>query len=404
MNSPAWNLLLIILFILSLALRHELLFFFVILLALASLASRLWMRYCLEAVTYKRALGNTRLNFGEETDLIIEVTNAKLLPLAWLMALDKYPQDVTLLTKRPDKDEPQIRFLSNLMALRWYERVRRIYRIRGDKRGEFVFGPADVTSGDVFGFAWRHKDAPETDTLLVYPKVVPISRLGLPPAWPLAEEKAAFRLIDDPLRMATVREYIPGDSMRHLHWKATARLNRLQTKVFDPGASRILYLFADVQTSANPYSLTPEYLELVITATASIALHALSAHQAVALYTNSGIKSSANSVHIPASRHPAQATQILESLARLDAFRQQAMGNLLFLQSRNLPYGSTVVVITALPSEEIMRALLHLHDSGHAVVLLTVGDKPLMTTVENIKVYHLGGRDVWRHLETLELG
>ena len=189
MNSPAWNFLLIILFILSLALRHELLFFFAILLALASLASRLWMRYCLEAVTYKRTLGNTRLNFGEETDLTIEVTNAKLLPLAWLMALDKYPQDVTLLTKRPDKDEPQIRFLSNLMALRWYERVRRIYRIRGDKRGEFVFGPADVTSGDVFGFAWRHKDAPETDTLLVYPKIVPIGRLGLPPAWPARRGK-----------------------------------------------------------------------------------------------------------------------------------------------------------------------------------------------------------------------
>jgi len=401
MNSPGWYLLLIFLFTLSIALRYELMFFFTVLLGLASLASNLWIRHCLEGVSYRRALGNTRLNFGEETQLSIEVTNAKLLPLAWLMVLDHFPPDVTLLTRQPG-DEPQSHILANLMALRWYERVRRTYRIRGDKRGEFHFGPADIISGDVFGFYWQTEAAPEADTLLVYPKVVPISRLGLPPAWPLPEEKASFRLIEDPLRMATVREYVPGDSMRYVHWKTTARLQRLQTKVFDPGASRVLFLFTDVQTSLNPYGMIPEYLELVITAAASIATHALAANQAVALHTNSGIGNSNNCVYVPPSRSPAQLTQILETLARLDPFRQFSLSHLLLRDMQSLPYGGTVVAISALPVEETLEALLTIQENGHPVVLLTVGEQPTRAP-ERLRVYHLGGRDAWHRLATLEL-
>lgn len=67
-----------------------------------------------------------------------------------------------------------------------------------------------------------------------------------------------------------------------------------------------------------------------------------------------------------------------------------------------LPFGSTVVTITALATDDLFAALLSMQDAGHPVVLLTVGDEkpqvpPMFTN------YHLGGRDAWRHLEALEL-
>lgn len=400
MNSPAWYLLLGILAILSLVLRYKLLLFFAALMALASLASRLWMRYCLVGVTYRRELGSTRLRFGEETDLTIEVTNAKLLPLAWLQVLDKFPPDVTLLTRQ--QPNGPVNLLVNLMTLNLYERVRRTYRIKGEKRGEFTFGGADVISGDIFGFYWRSRPEPTLDKIIVYPKVVPVTQLGLPPAWPLAEEKTTYRLVEDPLSMATVREYVPGDSIRHIHWKATGHLNKLQTKVFDPGASHQLLLFCDVQTATNPYEIVPEYLELVMTATASIALHALSLNKGVGLYTNGGIGQSSRTAFVPASRNPAQATWILETLARVDAFRQVSLGTLLYRQMPSLPYGATIVVISATPGKEELRALLTLRDKGFPAALFTVGEEPIRAP-GGVPTHHIGGRDVWRRLEALEL-
>ena len=70
--------------ILSIILRSQLLFVISILLWLVLGVSWLWARYCLVALTYQRQLGATRLYFGEETDLRMEIVNAKPLPLPWL--------------------------------------------------------------------------------------------------------------------------------------------------------------------------------------------------------------------------------------------------------------------------------------------------------------------------------
>ncbi len=80
MTRKGWWVFIAILFALSLALRHQVLFLFTILLALASGASVLWFRFCLHGVTYQRRLREQRIFCGEGTELSIEVTNAKPLP------------------------------------------------------------------------------------------------------------------------------------------------------------------------------------------------------------------------------------------------------------------------------------------------------------------------------------
>ena len=67
-----------------------------------------------------------------------------------------------------------------------------------------------------------------------------------------------------------------------------------------------------------------------------------------------------------------------------------------------LPYGSTVVAITARPVEEVLVSLLGIKDAGHPVVLLTVGDEEPEVPVL-FDIHYLGGRDAWRRLEALEL-
>jgi len=90
------NWLTIILFLASVALRNPLLFLLAILLALVAGVTALWGRYALVGVTYIRRFGTARMFVGEETDLWIEVTNAKPLPLAWLKTSDEFPAEIEL--------------------------------------------------------------------------------------------------------------------------------------------------------------------------------------------------------------------------------------------------------------------------------------------------------------------
>jgi uncharacterized protein (DUF58 family) len=202
--------------------------------------------------------------------------------------------------------------------------------------------------------------------------------------------------------MAAVREYVAGDSIRHIHWKSTAKLDRLQTKVFDPSASHVVMLYADVQTVHNPYGFVSEHLELIISATASVAIYGLEQRQAVGLLVNGGPSGSSYWTSVPAGRSAGQGARILESLAPLTGFRLQPLYQILRRSMPLLPYGSTVVAITARPVEEVLVSLLGIKDAGHPVVLLVVGDEepeipPMFDT------YYIGGRDAWHRLEALEL-
>jgi len=424
MTHKGWWTFLGILFALSLALRASpgpagALFLFATLLAIASGASVLWYRFCLHGVTYQRELREQRIFCGEETELRIRVTNAKPLPLAWLLVRDSFPRDILLLTGvlqgADNSDSHSLAALgsspyslTDVLSMRWYERVQRTYRIQSQKRGVYAFGPADITSGDIFGFGQQHAELETQDRLTVYPKVVPVEELGLTAGLDQVlksrpgEFGARRKIVEDPLRMATVREYMPGDSIRYIHWKNTARVNQLQTKVFDPSAGPVLVLLIDLQTVLNPYGYIPEYLELIISAAASIAVHALDQRQAVGLYANGGPSGSSYWSSVSPGRSPGQGVQILSALAPLSGFRLLPLHQLLRRAMPSMPYGSTVVVITARPIEQTLVALLALQDAGHPIVLLTVGDqKP--TIPATFATFHLGGRGVWRRLETLEL-
>jgi uncharacterized protein (DUF58 family) len=410
MFGRRWWLVLGILLLIGLALRSDAVFLLVALLALSAATSLLWSRYCLTAVTYRRRLSDDRIFYGEEAQLTIEVTNAKPLPLAWLLLRDAFPRNIALLTgeleagQEPGQEQPEkaVSHLTDVLALRWYERVRRTYRIRGDNRGLYLFGPVSLSSGDLFGFHRKSETHSTQDALRVYPRIVPVTRLGLPAERPAGEEKAKRRIIEDPLRVATVREYVPGDSIRHIHWKNTARLDRLQTKVFDPGARRVTVLFVDLQTVTNPYGIVPEYLELAITAAGSVAVHGLDERYAVGVYATGGPRNANYWTIVPPGRSSAQATRILDALAPLFGFRLVPMHQLLRRSMPALPFGSTVVVITACVTEDLLVSLLSLQDVGHPVVLLTVGDEE-PEVPEAFERYHLGGRDAWHRLETLEL-
>ena len=252
-------------------------------------ATLLWARVCLTGVSYRRRFGSERLFHGEETDLYVEIVNAKPLPLAWLHIADEFPRALTVTPARTTTSHrPGRQRLTNLVSLRWYERVTCRYRVHGAARGAWTFGPAELSSGDIFGFALRRATAPDLDVLLVYPRMVPLTALGLPADRPFGEYRALRRLAEDPLRMNGARAYAPGDTLRTIHWKATARRGELHTKTFDAAAAQPLALFLNVNTFEQIWEgVDSDLLEYAISATASIARWAWERGQPVGLYANS---------------------------------------------------------------------------------------------------------------------
>lgn len=384
MTSKLARIFLVVVLIFSVVVRNPLLFLLDVILLGIVFTSWLWGRYCLSNVTYTRHLAADRLFPGEETDFWIEVVNAKPLPLTWLRAEDEIPVGLGLLDTHTAHGaptrlgaRPQRRMLVNLFSLRWYERVRRRYRLRTETRGVFDLGPAFITSGDLFGFRVRRSEVQERRTLLVYPRIVPIEQLSLPSARPLGDYGTERRVIDDPLRAAGARDYQPGDSVRHLHWKATAHRGTLQTKLFDPSASPHWMVCLNTQTLEHLYEgVIVDYLETSIVVAASIAHYGLEARRSVGLASNSTVRDSKQWAYLPASRLGQQTVNILEALARLTHPPLVSFGRMLRLAASRFPYGASIFAVTPLVNEDSVAALLDLRRAGHPLQLIVVGRPP----------------------------
>ncbi|MGI6368991.1 MAG: DUF58 domain-containing protein [Anaerolineae bacterium] len=399
-GSLWWAFMIVLLLAASLAGRGALVMV-ALMLALTTLVSSTWGRHTLTNVSYRRQLGKANLRYGEETSLVIEIVNSKFLPLAWLRALDAFPLKLTVSTAPLQHTQMHDSgLLVTLLSLRWFERVRHIHRITGSHRGRFLIGPVELSSADIFGFNRSYRTDPVYDVVTVYPRIVPIRELVYPAGRPVGEVLGQRRIIEDPLRFSAVREYRTGDNPRHIHWRASARTGQLQVKIFDPSETIALMLAVDVQTSDEAYAYVADWLELVLSAAASVAVDSLERRHMVGLYLNSIGPRGERWLTVSPGRHERQAADLLGTLAAAEPFRGSPFVEMVRSMRINLPYGTTVVAITASPSDELYEALGLLQEAGHPVSLLTVGDMPPVVP-ERIESHHLGGSDAWQRLQAL---
>ena len=372
----------------SLLLRQPQLFAIATILLLIAGISRLWERYCLRGLSYSRSLEQTRAFFGEEVRLSVEIVNDKPLPLAWIEVEDVVPgQGMSFAPAHAGPSHiPGRRLLTMLMSVRWYERVRRHYRMRCNARGVHAFGPATLRTGDVFGLAAQEMQVLSEDYLLVYPRVVSLEQLQLPATNPFGDVPLRRQwLFEDPLRTVGVREYRPGDSPRRLHWKATARApdQALQVKVFEPTTSHRLLVVLNVSTSGHNWSwqgYDPEALEAAITTAASVAQWGVERGYLVGLAANARLVHSSVPVRLPPSRDQRQLMYVLEALARLVPMATMAPEAMIDVEARELAFGTTVVLVTCVATTELMRGLQRLRRGGHqpALLLITQHDEAVV--------------------------
>lgn len=407
----------------------------------------IWAKYCLQNLRYQRHFSEERVLFGEEIHLSLAIENAKLLPLPWLEIEDSVPRE--LIIKGRHMRISSVRnmlVLENLFSLRWYERVTRPYTVLCNTRGVHMFGPTVLRSGDVFGFLNRQVSLSNRQYLLVYPLVVPITRFGLPSHHPFGDNRAPRRMLEDPSRVVGVRDYMYGDDLRRVHWKATARTMQLQSKVYQATTTYTLVLFLNIVSQLDAwYGIRPELQELEICATASVADWALDQGYAVGLYANTimympemgmsvstpHIPSSPNQlddlspaitrnegtivedvqrelvladqlnrrrIHLPPASNEEQRKRIMEVLARIQSYFGSSIEELIQIERTRLPAGATVVVVTSTVSDPLLDTLSRVKRSGHAVTLLYVGDSPLSRTLGGITTYHIGGEETWKDL------
>jgi uncharacterized protein (DUF58 family) len=323
------------------------------------------------------------------------------------MAQEEVPRGVTFLKGKLSPSYKSNReVLSNFLSLSWYHKITRRYPVQCQKRGVFIFGPAVVSSGDPFGFFRKKIVYEKADRLLVYPKILPLEDIGIPSRHPFGDLRVKRHLFEDPVLVMTTREYVNGDPMKHIHWKSTARLQRLQSRVFEHTTTIDMALFVDTRTAAdtNYWSIiSPDFLETAILTAAAISNHSFKEGYKVGLYANEYYYQSEHLMKLAPSNNPDQFRSILEGLAQIQGIPALTMDKLLLREARQMPWETTIVMITAVPTLELVASLKRFKRAGRRVALVLIGPDNMPGNLEGIQVYRVS-EDVYRkNLESMRL-
>ena len=350
-----------------------------------------WARYALNRLDTNVEISQTHAFVGETLGLTLRLENRKLLPLSALQVRLNLPEILEPSNQAFSKQHealPQEGVVVRSTSLRWYERLIWNFQIPLIARGHFRLARVDLKSGDFLGVYRRERTDEAAHTLWVYPEVLSLDRLGLPRLRPQGEQRGGQRLFEDPTRLQTIRDYRSGDPLKRVDWKATARRQTLQSRVYDPSSDLIAVVALNVSTLPHAWQgFFGDIFERAVSVAASLANDFAEERVPVGLLANCTWPGHDTAIRVPPSRAPGQMTRILEALAMADVFTLVRIERM--LSEERLTYGSTLALVTAVLTPALESSLLRLKRHGAQIGLIYVGIEDPPATFAESPVYDI---------------
>jgi uncharacterized protein (DUF58 family) len=351
-------LLLVVSLIAALATGRDLFYNLLYLWLLLIVVAALWTWASLGQVRLSRHTRTLRTQVGQLFEERLSIHNDSRLPKLWLEvrdASDLPGHEASLVVASLDAGQERA----------W------VVRTLSLRRGRYRLGPLTLTSGDPFGLFQVSRRLAHMANVVIYPSTVELPDFALPLGLLPGGDALRRRTHYVTANASTVRDYAPGDSFNRIHWRSTARRDRLMVKEFELDPQADVWLFLDGERAAQAARdeplpefkvsdrwwealdqlqhatvLPPSTEEYGVSVAASLAQYFIRRDRAVGLVAFGRTREV-----IQPDRGERQLTRLLETLAVFQAAGQVPLREALVLEGAHLPRGTTTILIS--PSRDM---------------------------------------------------
>ncbi|MHB8469121.1 MAG: DUF58 domain-containing protein [Gaiellaceae bacterium] len=238
--------------------------------------------------------------------------------------------------------------------------------------GAFAVGPALLRVRDHLGFRSWETRVGGREPLRVYPAVETLHAFLSPFETQVFVGNQVSRATSEGIEFADIREWAPGDRLRRINWRTSARRGGLWVNEQHPERNTDVVLFLDTFTEVE--SGARGTLDLTVRAAASLAHRYLQRKDRVGVVSFGGFLSWL----LPASG-TLQLYKIVDSLLQMDVVLSFAAKGVDILPPRTLPPKALVLALTPLLDQRSATALLDLRARGFDLVVIEVSPVPFVT-------------------------
>ncbi|MBI4671814.1 MAG: DUF58 domain-containing protein [Chloroflexi bacterium] len=365
---------------LAVATQRDIFFRLSYLILLVVAAAFLWALYSVQSFKLERAVLTLRAQVGKLLEEKVVAVSTGRIPKLWIELVDEGNMPGHPVGRVLSAMSPRVKYTFN---------VRSLCRLRG----RFRLGPITASSGDPFGLFVFHRTLRDTERMLVvYPMTVDLPQFA-PSLGNLRGGDARFqRTHHVTTNVSGTREYAPGDSFNRIHWRSTARYDRLIVKEFELDPTADVWILLDLEREIHAGAwweqawyerqvedawlqernaehlaqIAPNTEEYAVTCAATIAKYFLDKQRAVGL-----VCSNHEHAYAQPDRGERQFTRLLEMLAVAESNGSEPFASLLARETATMNRSITLVLVTPSPEMEWIHYAQDLRRRGfHLIAVL----------------------------------
>ena len=301
------------------------------------LISYVWARSLAEWLTILREMRYGWVQVGDLLEERFTLENKSWLPATWVELEDH--------STLPGYNASVVSGVDGSGTNRW--------RKTGvcNRRGLYQLGDTSIHTSDPFGIYSVTIADPARVSIMVMPPVVPLPDLDIIPGGYSGDGRPIPNAPERTVDASSVREYMPGDSLRLVHWRTTARYEKPFVRLFDGAPASDWWILLDLQAASQVGEGEDSTEEHSVILAASLADRGLRAHRGVGLVLNGK-----NLDWLPPRAGSGQRWEILRSLA-LASRGDTSLGEVLEHARPNLGRNASLLIITPTASLDWLKTL-----------------------------------------------
>ena len=242
-------------------------------------------------------------------------------------------------------------------------------RIRARRWGAYDVGSMLVRSRDRFGLLLFERAFVRSLPLRVYPTPAALRAMVAPRETLAHAGNSVSRERGDGIEFAEVREFVPGDRVRHVNWRVSARRGALHVNQHHPERNADVVIFLD--TFAEVGAGTSTTLDLAIRGAASLAARYLASRDRVGMIGFGGIIR-----WLRPGMGIVQLYRLLDSLLDTRVVASYAWKGIDVIPTGTLPAKALLLALTPLVDERTVSALLDVRGRGFDVAAIELDPLP----------------------------
>jgi uncharacterized protein (DUF58 family) len=314
------------------------------------LVSYYWARNLKTGLTLRREMRFGWAQVGDRLEERFTITNKSSLPALWVQIVDS--------TNLPGYQVNQVRAVGASSEVRWQTSGVCMHR------GLYVLGPTTIKTSDPFGVYTVSIPDPSSATLMVMPPVVPLPPIQVAPGGRAGEGAPRVDAPERTVSSASVREYLPGDSLRWIHWPTSARRDDLFVRVFEGSPAGDWWIILDLDQGVQIGEGQNSTQEHGIILTASLADLGMRTGHAVGLMAHGD-----RLVWLPPRMSDEHNWEILRSLALIEP-GEHPLSELLETARPSLGRNTSLILITPSVDGPWVEALIGVRHQGTVPTVL----------------------------------